>query len=88
MNTGAELVVQAPSKARAGKAFKVTVWAYDATGQRKPADRAKVKGDTVKTTDANGQVTFKIAKPRTLELRATRGSDIASARAPVKVAKK
>jgi hypothetical protein len=36
VNTGDELALQAPSKATAGKAIKVTVWAYDMNGRRTP----------------------------------------------------
>jgi hypothetical protein len=88
VNTGDELVLQAPARAKPGKAFKVTVWAYDANGIRKPVAGAQVKGDDVQTTDANGRASIKIAKARNAKLRATHGSDIASAPVVVRVARK
>jgi hypothetical protein len=83
-NTGDELVIQAPSKATAGKAFSVTVWSYDANGKRKPAAGAKVAGET---TGANGKATITSSKARRLRLRATRAKDIATS-AIVRVVKK
>lgn len=78
VNTGDELVLQAPARARPGKPFTVTVWAYDFAGKRTPAAGAEVRGATVQTTDANGRATITIDKRETVTLRATRGSDIAS----------
>jgi hypothetical protein len=88
VNTGDELVLQAPSKAKPGKAFKVTVWAYDMTGARKPVEGASVRGDSVQTTDAGGSASITISKPRSARLRAVHGSDIASAPVVIRVAKK
>lgn len=84
VNTGDELVLQAPSKGTAGKSVKVTVWAYDINGKRKAAAGATVNGQT---TDASGHATITLGT-KSLRLRATRGSDIASAPVSVKVPKK
>lgn len=83
VNTGDELVVQAPARARPGRAFTVTVWAYDAAGARKPAAGAEVRGVTVQTTDADGKATITVDKRQTVRLRATRGADVASEAVPV-----
>ena len=77
-NTGNELVIQAPARAKPGTPFTVTVWSYDFAGKRTPAAGAEVSGDTVQTTDAAGKATITVDKRQTVRLRATRGSDIAS----------
>ena len=82
-NTGDELVVDAPARARPGQAFTVTVYSYDFAGKRKPAAGAEVRGATVQMTDADGKATVTIDKRQTVSLRATRGADIASKPVPV-----
>ena len=77
-NTGDELAIEAPVRATPGREFTVKVWAYDFAGKRKPAAGAEVRGDTVQTTDANGEARLTIGKPKTTLLRARRGSDIPS----------
>ena len=78
VNTGDELVVEAPARARPGRPFTVTVWAYDFAGKRTPAAGAQVQGDSVQTTDATGKATITVDKRHTVRLRATRGADVAS----------
>ena len=78
VNTGSELVLEAPARAQPGRAFTVTVWAYDSAGKRTPAAGAEVRGATVQTTDAAGKATITVDKRQVVRLRATRASDIPS----------
>ena len=80
VNTGSELVVNAPARARTGRAFTVSVSAYTATGARSPAAGARVawNGGSA-TTDATGRATVTADDGGQLRLRATRGADIPSA---------
>lgn len=77
-NTGNELVLEAPARARPGVAFTVTVWQYDFAGKRTPAAGAEVRGVTVQTTDANGRATITVDRRQVVRLRATRANDIPS----------
>jgi RTX calcium-binding nonapeptide repeat (4 copies) len=78
-NTGDELVLEAPARARSGQPFEVTVWAYDAAGNRTAAADASVSGATVQRTDDEGKATIVSARTGEIRLRAERGSDIPSA---------
>jgi hypothetical protein len=77
-NTGDELELVAPARATPGKPFTVTVYAYDFNGKRKVVEGAQVKGDSVQTTNAQGQAQVTIAKAQTVHLRAIHGGDIPS----------
>ncbi|MGH2783561.1 MAG: hypothetical protein ACRDLA_19535, partial [Thermoleophilaceae bacterium] len=79
LNTGDELVLDAPARARSGEPFDVTVWAYDGEGNRTPAADALVYGPTVQRTDAEGKATFVSNRRGDVRLRAERGADIPSA---------
>jgi RTX calcium-binding nonapeptide repeat (4 copies) len=79
VNTGDELVLEAPARARPGEPFGITVWVYDAQGNRSPAADAQVTGESVQRTDANGRARIVADSPGDLRLRATRGPDIPSA---------
>lgn len=85
LNTGDELALQAPAKAKPDSTVKVRVWVYDATGKRTPAAGATVGGQT---TDAQGRATVETPAKGTLKLRAERGADIASQRLSVCVTAK
>ena len=80
VNTGDELAVTAPARARTGRAFTVTVSAYTASGARSAAAGARVawNGGSA-TTDATGRASVTVARGGELRLRATRGADIPSA---------
>ncbi len=78
LNTGDELALQAPAKAKPDSTVKVRVWAYDATGKRTPAAGADGAGRGRGTTDAQGRATVETPAKGTLRLRAERGADIAS----------
>ena len=79
VNTGDELELAAPARARPGRPFQVTVYAYDSAGKRTPAAKARVFGAAVQTTDANGRATISTAREGALRLRAVRGPDVPSA---------
>jgi hypothetical protein len=79
VNTGDELVLRAPARARPGRAFEVTVLAYDSKGARTPAADAQVTGDGVVETDSDGKARVEPDSRGTLRLRAKRGADIPSA---------
>jgi hypothetical protein len=83
VNTGDELVLRAPARARSGRAFEVSVWTYDAKGDRKPAADARVVGESVELTDAGGKARVELDSRGTQRLRAERGADIPSATVPV-----
>ena len=80
VNTGSELAVTAPARARTGRAFTVSVSAYTASGARSAAAGARVawNGGSA-TTDATGRASVTVARGGELRLRATRGADIPSA---------
>jgi hypothetical protein len=80
VNTGDELVLDAPARARPGEPFEVTVWAYDPQGDRSPAAGALVAGEQ---TDQNGKAGLVSDRRGGLTLRATRSADIPSATARV-----
>jgi hypothetical protein len=75
-----ELVLEAPSSVKAGKAFQVRVLSYDEKGKSKPASGVTVTGASG-PTDAGGHATVTLAKPALLMAKAT--GDIPSAREPV-----
>ena len=83
VNTGDELVLQAPARAKPGSNVAVRVWSYDSAGKRTPAAGAVVQGEDEATTDAQGRVTLETPTQGTLRLRAERGPDIPSATVPV-----
>ena len=78
LNTGDELVLQAPARAKPNGDVTVRVWAYDSAGRRAPAAGAVVQGENEATTDAQGRATLDTPAQGTLRLRAERGVDIAS----------
>jgi hypothetical protein len=75
-----ELVLSAPVTAKAGKAFTVTVTAYDDAGKHKPAVGVTVTGASG-PTGADGTTTVVLSQAAVLQ--ATRGSDIPSNRVTV-----
>jgi hypothetical protein len=75
LNTGDELVLQAPARAEPNGDVKVRVWAYDSAGKRSAAAGAAVGGAT---TDAEGRATISAPAKGSLKLRAERAADIAS----------
>jgi hypothetical protein len=75
LNTGDELVLQAPARAKPNSDVKVRVWAYDSAGKRSAAAGATVGGET---TDAEGRATVPAPAKGSLKLRAERSADIAS----------
>lgn len=79
-NTGAELRVSAPDRAKPGEQFIVTVYAYDDKGTRTRAQGARLRSPGgVQITDANGQAEILVdQRTRAATLRATRGADIPS----------
>jgi hypothetical protein len=83
VNTGDELELVAPARARSGGSFEVTVLAYDAAGKRSPAAGALVFGDTVQRTGADGKTTIFSDREGSVRLRAARGDDVPSE--PVRV---
>lgn len=77
-NTGDELVVEAPARARPGDDVEVAVSAFSFNGARKPAAAAKLHfGSSIAVADANGKARIRLTK-RTF-VRAARGADIPSA---------
>jgi hypothetical protein len=83
-NTGDELGLVAPARARRGNAFEVKAYAYDSSGTRTPAEGALVVGGSrAARTDTSGVAHVTVERNANVRLRATRGSDIASA--PVEV---
>jgi len=79
INTGEELELRAPARARPGEPFTVTAFRYDAAGKRRRAAGAEIAGgQNVATTDAKGRATLGAGDAGTLTLRATRGPAIAS----------
>lgn len=78
VNTGDELVVEAPKRAAPGGPFEVRVYAYDAAGRRTAAAGAQVHGRTVVTTDAAGRATIEPERRGRRRLRAVRGGDVPS----------
>jgi len=75
-----ELVLTAPSTAKAGMSFTVRVMAYDEKGRGKPLAGAKVTG-AAEPTGADGRTTVTLSKPAKLIARAA--GEIPSAREPV-----
>lgn len=77
-NSGVELALEAPARARRKRAFEVAVVAYDFAGKKTPAAGATVKfpGGTA-TAGADGRASVNPSrKAGILKLRATRGVDI------------
>jgi len=75
-----ELVLSAPSSAKAGSSFTVRVWSYDEKGKKTPQGGAKVTGASA-PTGADGRTTVTLSKPAKLSAKAT--GDIPSARVAV-----
>jgi RTX calcium-binding nonapeptide repeat (4 copies) len=78
VNTGDELVLQAPARAEPGGTVAVRVWSYDAAGKRTPAAGAVVQGEDEATADGQGRATLDTPTRGTLRLRAERGADVPS----------
>ena len=74
-NTGVELELVAPARARIGEPFDVAVFAYNADGNRTPAAGAQVRGATVQTTDARGLARVTLDRIGVVDLRAERAGD-------------
>ena len=83
VNTGDELVLKAPARAKPGGTVAVRVWSYDSAGKRTPAAGALVQGEDEATTDAQGRATIATPERGTLRLRAERSADIPSQTASV-----
>jgi hypothetical protein len=75
-----ELALQAPARAKAGRAFTVRAFAYDEKGKRKPAAGVKVTG-AAGVTGADGRVEVTLSRPARLVARAS--GEITSARVPI-----
>jgi hypothetical protein len=75
-----ELVLTAPSSAKAGRSFTVKVLAYDEKGKAKPVAGAKVTG-AADPTGKDGRTEVTLSKPG--KLIARMAGDIPSAREPV-----
>ena len=78
VNTGDELALQAPVKAKPNGTVAVRVWSYDSAGKRTPVPGAVVQGEDEATTDAQGRATLATPDRGTLRLRAEHGADIPS----------
>lgn len=70
-----ELVLNAPHRVKAGRAFEVKVFAYDDSGKRKPAAGVTVKGASG-PTGSDGIATVTLSRPERLQ--AKDGKDIPS----------
>ena len=87
-NTGDELALDAPPRAKPFTSFDVRVVAYDAAGKPEPAAGADVVyGQQRVRTDSNG-VARVTSGSESVSLRAVRGKDVASARERVCVSKR
>lgn len=76
-NTGDELVLKAPNKVTRGEDFTVRVEAYDAAGNKTPAEGVAISGGTFGPTDATGASTGSISTSKGFaRLKGTRGIDI------------
>lgn len=80
-----ELVLSAPSSAKAGMPFQVQVLSYDEKGKSRPAAGVKVTGAGA-PTGADGRTTVTLSRPA--RLLATAAGEIPSAREPVCLAGK
>jgi Ca2+-binding RTX toxin-like protein len=78
-NTGDELELRAPVFARLGRTFGVTALAWSSAGQATRAAGAKIVGETVQTSDANGRARVYAGEEGWTTLRAERGTDVPSA---------
>ena len=84
-NTGDELVVEAPARAREGRDVHVTVYAYGMGGARRPAAGARVLfGERSTVADAAGRASGRLSDGE--QIRAGRRGDIPSAPVPVCIA--
>ena len=83
VNTGDELVLQAPARAKPESTLAVRVWSYDSAGRRTPAVGAVIQGEDEATADAQGRATIATPASGTLRLRAERSADIPSQTASV-----
>jgi hypothetical protein len=75
-NTGDELFLAAPARARLGTTFTVRAFAYDAEGRRTPAPGVQLSGDASAVTGADGRVPILAVREGKIDLRGTRGDDI------------
>jgi len=74
-NTGDELDLTAPGRARPRAPFTVTAVAYDAEGRARPAAKARISGgDAPAVTGADGKARVRVSREGTATLRATRGT--------------
>ena len=78
VNTGDELVLQAPARAKPDGTVRVRVWAYDSAGERTPAAGAVVQGEDERPPTPRGGPPSTRRRSGTLRLRAERGADIPS----------
>lgn len=79
LNTGDELALQAPARAKPGRSVSVRAFAYDSAGKRRPAAGVRIPfGQNEVVTGADGRATLAAGARGTLTLRAQRGSDIAA----------
>jgi hypothetical protein len=79
-NTGDELALDVPARARPGQAVDATVTAFDPTGKRKPAAGASLlaQGGATATTGADGHARITFSGEGYRWVRASRGTDIPS----------
>jgi hypothetical protein len=78
VNTGAELALKAPARAKPGATVRVQVFAYDTNGKRTPAGGATVHGAGDVQTDADGRASITAPTRGSMRLRAVRAADIES----------
>lgn len=79
-NTGDELVLEAPARARPGGTVDVRVLAFSPSGVGVAAPGAEVRfGQNAVTTGPDGTATFTAGSEGTLDLRAVRGADVPAA---------
>jgi hypothetical protein len=89
VNSGAELALETPVRAKRKGAFEVTVVAYDFAGKKTPAAGAQVNfpgGSAIVGDDGRAEV--KVSKAGQAKLSATRGIDIPSGAVEVCIGKK
>jgi hypothetical protein len=83
-NTGDELELVAPARARPGRQFDVKVFAYNGAGARSPIQGVRVAGGTTsERSDAQGVAHVTVAGDSTVRLRASLEPHVSSA--PVEV---
>jgi uncharacterized protein DUF4430 len=77
-NTGDELELVAPVRARPDQSFEVKVNTVSSSGKRTPAAGAEVAGESVQVTNAQGKARVFVDHDGLVKLRATRRPDVAS----------